>query len=77
MAQWHEFMVDLCTDTMASEEGMYREGKVEGRTSCRHSLYLSLWCEYEYLRGKEVEFYCVEEVHGVWLRVVEYFLNGV
>ena len=56
MAQWDKFMVDLCTDTVATEEGVDLESKIECRTTCRHCLNLTLWCKYKDFRGKEVEF---------------------
>ncbi len=65
MAQRNKLMVDLCTDTMATEEGMDLESKVECRTTCWHRLNLSLWCKDEDFRGKEVEFDSIEEVHSV------------
>ena len=56
MAQRHELMINLGSDTMTSEEGVYGECKVECRTSCRHCLDLTFRSEDEYLRRKEVEF---------------------
>ena len=77
VAQRHQFVVHLCSDTVASEEGVDGEGKVESRTSGGHGLNLALRCEDEYLRCEEVELDGVEEVHCVGLRVVEYFLDSV
>ena len=70
-------MVYLGSDTMASEEGVYGEGKVEGSTSRRHSLYFALRSEDEYLRRKEIEFDGIEEIHCVGLWVVENLLDSV
>ena len=77
VAQGHELVVNLGTDTVAAEEGVYREGEVEGSASCRHGLNLAFRCEHEYLRSKEVELDGVEEVHCVRLRVVENLLDGM
>ena len=76
MADRHQLMVYLCSDTMTSEEGMYRESEVESRTTRWHRLYLSLRCEDKYLACKEVQFDSVEEVHSVRLRVIENLLDG-
>ena len=76
MRQRHQFVVDLGTDTMTPQEGMDGEGKVEGRTTRRHRLYLTFWGEDKYLAGKEVQFDGVEEVHCIGLRVVENLLDG-
>ena len=64
-------MIYLCTNTMAAEEGVDLESKVERCTTCRHRLNLSLWCKDEDFRCKEVEFDSIEEVHSIWLWVVE------
>ena len=76
MAQGHELMVHLCSDAVAAEEGVDGEGEVEGSTSRRHRLDLSLWGEDEDLRGEEVQLDGVEEVHGVGLWVVKDLLDG-
>ena len=49
MAQRHELVVYLGTDTMRAEEGVYLESEVERRTSGWHGLNFALRCEYEYL----------------------------
>ena len=76
VAQRHEAVVDLGTDAMAAEEGVYLESEVEGRTACGHRLDLALWREDEYLGSEEVELDSVEEIHRVGLRVVENLLDG-
>lgn len=47
VAQWYQLVVYLGSYTVASQEGMYLEGKVERRTSCRHCLDFSLRSKYE------------------------------
>ena len=54
MTKWNKLVVYLGTNTMAAEEGMYLEGKVESGTSCGHSLDFAFWCKHEYLACKEV-----------------------
>ena len=55
---------------------MYLEGKVERRTSCWHCLDFSLRGKYEDFRSVEVQLDGIEEVHGVWLWIVQNFLDG-
>ncbi len=76
MAQGYEFVVDLGTDAVATEESMNLEGKVEGSTACRHGFDFAFRREDEDLRCKEVQFDGIEEVHGIGLRVVENLLDG-
>ena len=76
MAQRHELVVYLGTDTMRPQEGMDAEGKVQRRASSRHRLDLTLRCEDENLRSEEVEFDSVEEIHGIGLWVVKNLLDG-
>ena len=76
MAQRHELVVHLGTDTMRPQEGMDAEGKVQRRASSRHRLDLTLRCEDEDLRSEEVEFDRVEEIHGIGLWVVKNLLDG-
>ena len=76
MAERHEFMVHLGSDTMTSEEGMYLKGEVECRTPGRHGLYLSLWCKYEYFGCEEVQLDSIEEVHSVRLWIIKNLLNS-
>ena len=76
MAQWHELVIHLGTDTVAAEEGVDGEGEIEGCTVGRQCTDFSLRGKYEYLTGKEVQFDGVEEVHGVGLWVVEDLLDG-
>ena len=75
MAQRHELVVHLGTDTMRAEEGVYLESEVERRTSGRHSLDFALRCEYEYLACEEIELDSVEKVHRIGLRVVKNLLD--
>ena len=77
MAKRHELVVHLCADAMAAEKGMDLEGKVEGSASGRHGFDFALGGEDEYFGSEEVELDCVEEIHGVGLRVVENFFYGV
>ena len=49
MAQGHQLVVHLGTDTMRAQEGVYGEGEVESRTARRHGLDLALGREDEYL----------------------------
>ena len=76
MAQWHQLVVDLGTDAVASQESVYLESKVECRTVGWHRLDFTLWCEDEDFGCEEVELDGIEEVHGVRLRVIEDFLDG-
>ena len=76
VAQRYELVVHLCTNAVASEEGVYLEREVEGCTPGRHCLDFTLGRKDEYFACEEVEFYCVKEVHGIGLRVVKDFLDG-
>ena len=76
MAQRHQLVVNLGTDAMAAEEGVYLEREVEGCASCRQGFDLALGREHENFARKEVELDGVEEVHGVGLRVIEDLLDG-
>jgi uncharacterized protein (TIGR02145 family) len=54
MTQWYEFMVNLGTNTMGTQEGVDTKGEVKGSTTCRHCLDFSLGGEYEYY-GKYIK----------------------
>ena len=77
MAQRYKLVIYLGTNTVAAEEGVDGECEVEGGASSRQGRYLAFRCEHEYLGSKEVELDGIEEIHGIRLRVVEYFLDGV
>ena len=47
MAQGHQLMVHLGSDTVGPQERMDAEGKVQCRTSCRHCLDFALRGEHE------------------------------
>ena len=77
MADADEFMIDFSSDAMGAEKGVDAESEVEHCATCRHRLELALRRHDEYLIGKEVELDGVEEVDGIWLWVVEDFLDLV
>ena len=74
MAEGHKLVVDLGADAVAAEKRMYLESEIKGRTSRRHSLYLTLGRENKYLGSEQVQLYGIEEIHGIGLRVVENLL---
>ena len=69
-------MVDLGTNTVAAQESVYLESKVESRTAGWHRLDLTLRRKDEYLAGKKVELDGIEKVHGIGLRIVKDLLDG-
>ena len=76
VAERHQLVVHLGTDTMATQESVNLEGKVESRTTGGHGLDFTLRCENEDFGSEEVELDGVEEVHGIGLWIVEDFLDG-
>ena len=76
MTHGHQFMVYLGTDTMRAQERMDRECEVEHGTVGWHRLNLTLRCKDENLAGKKVQLNGIEEVHRIWLWIVENLLDG-
>ena len=76
VAQWYKLVVDFGTDAMAAKECMDLKSEIEYCAPRRHCLHLTFWCEDEDFRGKQIKLDGVEEVHGVGLRVIKYFLDG-
>ena len=76
MTQWHQLMVYLGSDTVRTQEGVDAKGKVESCTTRRHGLDFALGGEHEDFRSEKVQLDGIEEVHRVWLWVVQNLLDG-
>ena len=62
---------------MGAEESVYLKGKIECRTVCGHRDDVAFRGKDEYLGGKEVELYGIEEIHRIRLWVVENLLDSL
>ena len=76
IAQTLQLVIDLGADAMGTEEGVDGEGKIEHGAARRHRLEVALGGHNEYLAGIEVQLDGVEEIHRIWLRIVQYLLDG-
>ena len=77
MTQGHQLVIHLGAYAVGAEEGVDGESEVENGGVGRHGLDFALRSKDENFAGIEVKLDGVEEIHGVGLRIVENFLDGV